>query len=346
MPRAENAMADARCAFEIDVDAGLSAPVKWLSCRWLYDARGSELFELITDLPEYYPTRTETAILRAGEDDLRDFAGASHTLVEYGAGAGIKTEILLDALRPAEYVPVDVAGDFLAATTQRISSRYPHLKILPVIADFTSEFELPPRTHLGPRVGFFPGSTIGNLDPKTTEAFLWRMRRQLGSCAKAIIGVDLIKHPSILVPAYDDAAGVTAEFNLNLLRRINRELGGDFDLSKFKHQAVWNAEEAAIEMRLVSLVDQLVRVAGQQYTFRKGESIHTESSRKYSFERFSAVAAESGWVVEKFLTDERSLFGVFLLSVDVRSEAHLLSDRLQLLDSWTRKSAPSAVEEG
>ena len=304
-------------SFENDVLTGLALLEKRLPCRWLYDDRGSKLFEAITNLPEYYPTRVETALLKNHVGNLRALAGTGGDLVEYGAGAGIKTEILLGALEPDTYIPIDVADDFLVLTAQRLRSAYPELSIAPIVADFTQDFNLPRRRSGHARTGFFPGSTIGNLDPQAVNVFLHRMRCQLGPYGKAVIGVDLVKDSSILIPAYDDAAGITAAFNLNLLIRINRELGGDFDLTQFRHRAVWNADELAIEMRIESLIDQVVRIAGLRHRFRAGETIHTESSRKYTIEGFTCLAQQAGWCVHDVLVDEAKLFSVFLL--DIRS---------------------------
>ena len=216
-------------AFRTDVASGLSQAQKRLPSRWLYDARGCEIFEEITRLEEYYPTRTETALLRDNAREIADFCGEEAVILEYGAGAGIKTEILIDALdRPRLYVPIDIAGSFLEETAGRMRRRFPDLQTLPVVADFTTDFEIPRRVPWAHRTAFFPGSTLGNLDGHETEIFLRQVRRHVGARGAAIIGVDLKKDLSTLLPAYDDREGVTAAFNLNLLTRINRELGGDF----------------------------------------------------------------------------------------------------------------------
>ncbi|MGA0530424.1 L-histidine N(alpha)-methyltransferase [Hansschlegelia sp. KR7-227] len=301
-----------REAFRADVIAGLSAPAKTLPARWLYDDRGSELFERITTLPEYYPTRTETAVLREHAAEIATFCGPRAVLVEYGAGAGLKTEILLGALEnPALYVPVDIAGDFLVASASRIERRFPYIEIRPVVADFTEDFDLPadlPR--LTPRVAFFPGSTIGNLAPRDAVGLLQQMRRHVGAAGRAVIGFDRKKDVATLVRAYDDAAGVTAAFNLNLLERINRELDGDVDLARFAHEARWNADESAIEMHLVSREEQTVAVDGRAFRFEAGETIHTESSRKYALDDVARLADSSGWRVERTWTDPDGLFAV------------------------------------
>jgi dimethylhistidine N-methyltransferase len=302
-----------REAFRADLVAGLTGARKSAPSRWLYDDRGSALFEEITRLPEYYPTRTETAVLRENAADMAAFCGERAVLIEYGAGAGVKTEILLGALAsPALYVPVDIAGDFLVDAAERIERRFPYIEIRPVVADFTADFDLPsdlPR--LPPRVAFFPGSTIGNLAPPDAVELLARMRSHAGSAGKAIVGVDMKKDVATLLAAYDDAAGVTAAFNLNLLARANRELGADFRLEAFAHEARWNEAAAAVEMHLVSLEDQEVRVAGRTVRFTRGETIHTEDSRKYDVETFTRLAAQAGWRVARRWRDPAGLFAVF-----------------------------------
>lgn len=301
-----------REAFRADVLEGLSKPAKTLPSRWLYDDRGSELFEEITQLPEYYPTRTETAILREKADAIAAFCGPRATLIEYGAGAGVKTEIVLAALdNPASYVPVDIAGDFLAQSAERLEQRFPWLEIRPVVADFTDDFDLPedlPR--LNRRVGFFPGSTIGNLSPSEAVAFLAQVAAHTGENGRAVVGVDLVKPLDRLIPAYDDASGVTAAFNLNLLARVNRELEGTFDLERFTHEARWNEREQGIEMHLRSLEPQVVTVAGREIAFAADETIHTESSRKYAVETFLQLARKAGWREGEVWRDPDALFAV------------------------------------
>lgn len=304
-------------AFKADVLAGLARPLKTLPSRWLYDDAGSELFEQITDLPEYYPTRTETAILTEEADNLAGFCGPEAVLIEYGAGASVKSEILLAQLQqPRMYVPVDIAGDFLALSAARLRKRFEMLAVLPVAADFTRWFALPEEVPAGfPRIGLFLGSTIGNLDPDEAVAFLSMVRRHgegAGGAhrAQALIGVDLKKSTDVLIPAYDDARGVTARFNLNLLERINRELDGGFDISKFRHRARWNEEESAIEMHLLSLIDQRISVGDTVFDFAEGETIHTESSRKYTLEGFGALVEKAGWRIAESWTDPDDLFAL------------------------------------
>jgi dimethylhistidine N-methyltransferase len=281
----------------------------------LYDDHGSALFETITGLAEYYPTRTETAILTTSAVEIAQFIGPDAVLVEYGAGSALKTEILLSALAPTAYVPVDIAADFLAASAVRIEGRFPHLDVRPFVADFTADFELPEDLPPGRKVGFFPGSTIGNLASDEAEDFLRRMAAHVGPGGAALIGVDLKKDLETLLAAYDDREGVTARFNLNLLARINRELGGEFDIDTFEHQARWNAMDSAVEMHAVSTRAQTVMVAGQSFAFEAGESIHTESSRKYDLQQFADLATLSGWRVGPVWTDSEDRFAVVALIV-------------------------------
>ncbi|HWW19259.1 MAG TPA: L-histidine N(alpha)-methyltransferase [Steroidobacteraceae bacterium] len=302
-------------AFRADVLSGLLQQQKTLPARWLYDDRGSELFELITGLPEYYLTRTETAILNTRAQEIARFCGERAIMLEYGAGAGIKTEILIHALAsPRLYVPIDIAGDFLDQTVTRFRRRFPNLLTKSIVADFTADFDLPswmPTHHNGLRVAFFPGSTIGNLNAAEVAGFLQRVRRHVGGDGRMVVGVDMRKDLRILIPAYADAAGITAQFNLNLLRRINRELAGNFVLDAFRHEARWNETESAIEMHLVSGVRQKVMIGGNRFAFEAGESIHTESSRKYAPAAFEAIALEKGWRVGHRWTDRAGLFSVF-----------------------------------
>ncbi len=304
-------------AFRADVWAGLSRPQKTLPSRWLYDDRGCALFEAITQLDEYYPTRTETAILKDDAAQIAAFCGRDAVLLEYGAGAGLKTEIVLGALdAPQLYAPIDIAADFLEQTAARIRRRFPGLPVHPIAADFTSDFDIPSHVPSERRIAFFPGSTIGNLDADETLAFLERMRHHVGGGGRAIIGADLKKDVSTLIAAYDDRHGVTAAFNLNLLARINRELSGKFALDQFVHEARWNESESAIEMHLVSLKEQVAAVAGRSFAFRRGETIHTESSRKYSIESFSDFAMRSGWRDRAIWTDPQRRFALFGLSAE------------------------------
>jgi dimethylhistidine N-methyltransferase len=304
-------------AFRADVLAGLSQRQKTLPSRWLYDQRGSELFEEITRLDEYYLTRTETAILRAHAEEMAALCGEDVVLLEYGAGAAIKSEILIDALQsPRLYAPIDIAADFLAETIERFRDRFPDLPVPPIITDFTVDFDIPADIPARPRAAFFPGSTLGNLGPSDAAALLRRMREHVGRSGKAIIGVDLRKDVETLIAAYDDKRGVTADFNLNLLTRINRELKGDFALEAFAHEARWNERESAIEMHLLSLKPQTVSVAGSSFAFAQCETIHTETCRKFDVAVFAQSAQRSGWRVGKLWSDPAQLFAVFGLSAE------------------------------
>lgn len=300
-------------AFRSDVLLGLARTQKMLPSRWLYDPRGCELFEQITTLPEYYPTRTETQILKEHAEDISQFCGTRANLLEYGAGAGVKTEIVVGTLdRPRSYIPIDIAPGFLEVTAERFRHRFTNLSVNPVVADFTVDFALPPTlVEDGRRVAFFPGSTIGNLNTKDAGLLLQRMRRQVGPQGAAIIGVDLKKDLDVLLPAYDDSAGITAEFNRNILSRINRELDGQFAPAQFRHVARWNDSECAVEMHLESPIDQVIAVGGKGFAFRRGETIHTESSRKYDIRAFSEFARHHGWHTQRLWTDGRRQFAVF-----------------------------------
>ena len=306
-------------AFRADVLAGLSQRQKTLPSRWLYDQRGSELFEDITRLDEYYLTRTETAILRRHAGEMAALCGEGVVLLEYGAGAAIKSEILIAALHaPRMYAPIDIAADFLARTVERIRDRFPELPTRPIITDFTVDFTIPADIPAHPRAAFFPGSTLGNLGSSEAAALLRRMRQHGGRSGKAIIGVDLRKDIQTLIAAYDDRRGVTAEFNLNLLARVNRELEGDFALEAFAHEARWNERESAIEMHIVSLKPQIVSVAGSSFAFAQGETIHTETCRKFDVAAFTHSAQRSGWRVDKIWSDPAELFAVFGLNSEAR----------------------------
>jgi len=299
--------------FAGDVIDGLSQHPKRLSPKYFYDATGSELFEQITLLPEYYPTRTELAILRdrAGETSAIIPDGAA--LVEFGAGATTKVRLLLSQCKFSAYVPVDISGDFLKAQADVLRRDFPALDVYPVAADFTAPFALPDPVKAMPKVGFFPGSTLGNFEPHEACAFMRSAREILGEGAQMVIGVDLEKDERVLYHAYNDSAGVTARFNLNVLVRINRELGGNFDLSAFMHRAIYNRERHRIEMHLISKKAQTVRVLGRSFSFRVSETTHTESSYKYSLDRFTALARGSGWSPRESWTDKDSMFSVHAL---------------------------------
>ena len=297
-----------------EVAEGLSAPQKELPPKYFYDHRGSELFEEITKLEEYYPTRVETALLEAYGEEIAALTGPGRVLVEFGSGSSRKTSLLLAALAqvPA-YIPIDIAAESLEEAAAWLSGRHPDLTIAPLIADFTATRALPALARREPRLGFFSGSTIGNLTHAEARAFLGNAARLLGPGSAFLLGVDLKKSERILVPAYNDARGVTAAFNLNLLVRANRELAADFDLTRFAHDAVWNAEAGRIEMYLVSLAEQTVHIAGRAFAFNEAERIHTENSHKYTVDEFRLLAGASGWTPVKAWTDADQLFSLHLL---------------------------------
>jgi L-histidine N-alpha-methyltransferase len=293
--------------------AGLRAPRKRIESKWLYDAKGSRLFEKITQLPEYYLTRTETDILHARAGALQSRLPGGAALVELGSGSSAKTRILLNALPSlAAYVPVDISGAHLHATVNRLSADYPRLKIQPVVADFMRPFSLPPSLEYTPKLLFFPGSTIGNFEALAAQALISRFAAWPRVMA-FVIGVDVRKDEATLKRAYDDASGVTAAFNLNLLLRANRELGADFDLDGFRHEARWNATESRIEMHLVSQRDQSACVCAARIGFRDCETIHTENSYKYTIDGFRDLADAAGWRGIDVWTDEQRLFSVHVL---------------------------------
>jgi len=305
--------------FRDDVVAGLGQTQKRLSARWFYDLRGSELFEEITQLDAYYPTRTEINLLTAMRDEICDHVRGPVAVVEFGAGSTRKTPLLLRGLDSlTAYVPIDISAEFLADSVAHLRRDMPGLAIYPIFGDFNN---LPVLSDvMGPNqtgarhLGFFPGSTIGNLTHAEAVAFLSQARRTLGPAAQFLIGIDMVKPLPTLLRAYNDELGVTAAFNLNLLARINRELWGDFDLTAFEHEAIWNARDSRIEMHLRSLDFQTVKVAGHSFTFRPGETIHTENSHKYSPEAFACLAAEAGWAIEAQWIDAETPYGLFLMT--------------------------------
>jgi dimethylhistidine N-methyltransferase len=298
--------------FAADVIAGLTAKPKRLPPKYFYDATGSALFERITQLPEYYPTRCELALLREHAPAIASLFPQNCALIEFGAGSSKKARILFGAAATVEaYVPVDISGDFLQAEATALRRDFPRLAVHPVVADFTRDFAIPAPVGGLPRVGFFPGSTIGNFEPHEAAKFLRHAGAILGPDAVLVVGVDLVKDVKILCPAYNDAEGVTARFNLNLLARINRELGANFDLTAFEHHACYNREHNRIEMHLASTRRQKVSVGGKAIGFRAGETIHTENSYKYSVEAFQALAQGSGWTPIAAWTD--GLFSVHAL---------------------------------
>jgi L-histidine Nalpha-methyltransferase len=299
-------------AFRDDVLAGLSAPIPAVPARWLYDHRGSELFDEITRLPTYYPTRTETALLHDIMPEVAARIPASSAVVEFGAGSATKTPILLDAIAPAAYVPVDISGDYLNGSAAELQRRFPSLDVLPVVADFTRPFSLPGGIEHLSKVGFFPGSTIGNFVPWSATDLLRHFRSLLGPGARLLIGMDRVKPVDRLLAAYDEPEGITAEFNLNLLRRINRELDGDIPVSAFRHEARWNDILSRIEMHLVAVRDVGFRIAGQRFRFSAGASIHTENSHKYGARGGRLLLLAGGWTPIAEWTDPSGDFAEIL----------------------------------
>lgn len=312
----EHAEAEETRAFEIAVVEGLSQPRKILPCQYLYDGRGSALFEEITALPEYYPTRAETSILRENASEITESIPDDAVLVEFGSGSSRKTELLLQHLPPTvAYVPIDVSLSALSEAKQRLVGRFPQLEVYPIAGSFVDRFELPTNLHHRPRVGFFPGSTIGNWTLESAVSLLTLFRRVLNKDGRLIVGVDLKKDPRILVRAYNDSAGITAAFNLNLLARINRELGSAIDLSTFRHEAIYDPRKGRIEMHLVSAVEQTIVICGRRFHFRAGESIHTENSYKYTVAEFRDLACKAGWFAGRVWTDRDAQFSVHELAV-------------------------------
>ncbi len=282
-------------AFRSDVLLGLAQIQKAVPARWFYDDAGSQLFEDITQLPEYYPTRAETEILTTHASAIADLIGPGRAVVEFGSGSSVKTPLLLSAIQPSAYVPLDIAGDFLRASSAALAAKFPGLPVLPVEADFMRRVELPADVAALPKLGFFPGSTIGNMIARTGTDLLRSMRETLGEGALLLIGMDLVKDEDILIAAYDDAAGVTARFNLNLLTRINRELAGDIPIAAFCHEARWNDTFARVEMHLVAQSDVAFTVSGEPFTMRAGETIHTENSHKFTRRSGQQLLAAGGW---------------------------------------------------
>ncbi|HUL87656.1 MAG TPA: L-histidine N(alpha)-methyltransferase [Pseudolabrys sp.] len=298
--------------FEADVLEGLHAAPKHMPAKYFYDAAGSQLFERITEQPEYYPTRCEMKILRDHAVDIAKLIPQGAALVEFGSGSSKKARILLRAApKLAAYVPVDICREMIEQEAAELRPDFPHVRVLPVTADICEPFELPDEAKAAPaRIGFFPGSTIGNFEPHEASAFLRNAANILGRGATLIIGVDLIKSAEVLNAAYNDAAGITAKFNLNLLTRINRELGGTFRLNTFEHHAFYNRERHRVEMHLASLKRQKVKVAGETFDFRAGETIHTENSYKYSIESLAALARGVGWLPAAAWIDSGKYFSI------------------------------------
>lgn len=299
-------------AFRADVLEGLAQDQKAVPARWFYDERGSELFEEITRLPEYYPTRTETAMLEERGPEFARLIGPGRAVVEFGSGSSVKTPLLLGAIGPAAYVPLDISGDFLRASAAQLAEDFPGLPVIPVEADFMKPVRLPDGVAGLPKLGFFPGSTIGNMVARTAVDLLRSMRLTLGGDAMLLIGMDLIKDIAVLQAAYDDAAGVTAEFNRNLVRRINRELDGTIPLQALKHVARWNDDYARIEMHLEAMRDIAFQVSDHVFTMRKGETIHTENSHKFDRRSQMLLLLAGGWTPLQRWTDGQERFSLIL----------------------------------
>jgi dimethylhistidine N-methyltransferase len=311
-------LAPASGAAQEEVLRGLRSPQKELPCKLLYDEVGSQLFEQICALDEYYPTRAELRIMRAAVHEMAARIGPDSLLIEYGSGSSTKTPLLLDELeRPVGYVPIDISREVLHESAAAIARRYPRLEVLPVCADYTKRVGLPSTQKTARRnVAYYPGSTLGNFVPEDAKRFLATIGDVCGPGGGLLLGVDLKKDPLMLHRAYNDALGITADFNLNILSRLNRELGANFVVDRFRHYAFYNPVFARVEMHLVSLVPQSVRVAGIEITFERGESIWTEASYKYSQDEFAWLAAAAGWRVEQAWTDDRNLFSVEYLVRD------------------------------
>ena len=298
--------------FRADVLAGLQGPRRAIPARWFYDERGSELFDAITRLPEYYPTRTETDLLSQCSEDLALHIEPGAAVIEFGAGSATKTPLLLEAIKPAIYIPIDISGDYLRSSAQILSNRFPELTVHPVEADFSQDMALPTDFDSTSRLGFFPGSTIGNFVPRSSVNLLRHMRDILGEGARLLIGFDRIKSTDILLPAYDDAEGVTAAFNLNLLHRINRELQGSIPVDDFSHLVEWNDREARVEMHLRCNRDISFRVAGSEFSMRAGDRIHTENSHKFDLRSIRILLRSGGWTPLTEYSDDQNWFTLVL----------------------------------
>lgn len=307
--------------FREDVLRGLSEPQKAIPARWFYDERGSELFEDITRLPEYYPTRAETEILSNRCEEFRDLIGAGRAVVEFGSGSSVKTPLLLGCIEPAAYVPLDISGDFLRAAADDLASKFPGLPVHPVEADFMRQVELPGAIADLPKLGFFPGSTIGNMVPRTATDLLRTMRATLGEGSRLLIGMDLIKDSAVLEAAYADAAGVTAAFNLNLAERINRELGGTIPVDALRHVARWNDDYARIEMHLEASRAFEFEVSGTRFAMATGETIHTENSHKFSRRSANMLLLTGGWTPRARWTDGGGRFSLVLADAAIPRSA-------------------------
>lgn len=304
-------------AFRADVLRGLAERQKAVPARWLYDLAGSRLFEDITTLPEYYPARAETGLLKAHGAEIARLTASDLAVVEFGSGSSIKTPLLLRAVAAAAYVPVDISGEFLRQSASLLAGQFPHVAIMPIEADFLRAVQLPDSLKDLALLGFFPGSTIGNLVPRSAVDLLRSMRETLGEGSRLLIGFDCLKDTDRLIAAYDDAQGVTAAFNLNLLERINRELGGDIPTQQFRHMARWNAEWRRVEMHLEALADMDFTVSGRSFTMQSGETIHTENSHKYTPDQARLMLQAGGWTPARLWSDSA---GDYLLALAEATE--------------------------
>jgi dimethylhistidine N-methyltransferase len=312
-------------AFREDVLAGLRQRQKAIPARWLYDDAGSQLFEDITELEEYYPTRAETEILEARGTEFSELIGTGRAVVEFGSGSSVKTPLLLRAIEPAAYVPLDISGDFLRMSAAALAEKFPALNVFPVEADFMRQVELPGEVLGTKKLGFFPGSTIGNMVARTAVDLLRSMRATLGAeegeMPLLLIGMDLVKDRKVLEAAYDDARGVTGEFNLNLARRINGELSGSIPVDALRHLARWNDDFARIEMHLQAMRDIAFTVAGENFTMSEGETIHTENSHKFTRRSANTLLLAGGWAPKKRWTDEQGRFSLILAEATEKRDA-------------------------
>jgi dimethylhistidine N-methyltransferase len=299
-------------AFRRDVLAGLAAPVRAIPSRWFYDRRGSELFEAITRLPDYYLTRTETALLEAHCPEVAALVGAGDAIVEFGSGSSTKTRVLIRETRPAAYVPIDISGEFLREAARDIAAAFPDVAVHPVEGDFMRTIALPAAVADMAKLGFFPGSTIGNMVAGTAVDLLRAMKSTLGVGAWLLLGLDRVKDPAEMLRAYDDPGGVTAAFNLNLIERINRELDGDLPLDAFRHKALWNESRSRIEMHLEAVREIRFGVDGLPFRMKAGETIHTENSHKYGTRDARFMLNAGGWSVEREWSDADERFTILL----------------------------------
>jgi dimethylhistidine N-methyltransferase len=298
--------------FRRDVLAGLAAPIRAIPSRWFYDRRGSELFEAITRLPDYYLTRAETGLLEAHSGEVAALAGSGSAIVEFGSGSSTKTRILIQHSNPAAYIPIDISGDFLRDAAAEIAADFPAVAVHPVEGDFMRAISLPAEAAEAPKLGFFPGSTIGNMVASTAVDLLRAMKATLGVGAWLLIGLDRVKDPAELLRAYDDPGGITAAFNLNLIERINRELDGDLPVQAFRHKALWNEARSRVEMHLEAVRDVRFGVGGLRFAMKAGETIHTENSHKYGARDGRFMLHAGGWSVEREWSDEKERFSILL----------------------------------